>query len=137
MARYNFTITNDYGCVCYMESTAEEDKLDVGIGALGGCGYLKFWKRCREATDNSGLFGTATILDTSYDEEKTWELFIPTGTFVIKYTPKDIWDALNMGVDANVTNDIAIHLNQQFHEHLGEWVKARYTEKWQQVEDKQ
>ena len=132
MARYNFALTNDYGCVCYMESTPEEDKLDIGIGALDGYGYLKFWKRCREATDNSGFFGKATILDTSYDEEKTWELAAPRGRYSIKFSPKDIWDALNEGVGPEVVNDIAIHLNMKFHEHLKEWAIQRYEEKWQQ-----
>lgn len=135
MARYNFTLTNEYGCVCYMESTLEEDKLDIGIGAFDGYGYLKFWKRCREATDNSGFFGTATILDLDYDEEKTWELDARNELYSIEFTSKDIWDALSKGVDPKVVNDIAIHLNQTFQDRLSEWAKARYEEKWQHAED--
>lgn len=132
MARYNFTLTNDYECVYYMESTVEEDKLDVEMGALDGYGYLNFWKRCRVATDNSGLFGKATILDTYYDEEMTWDLLPPRGEFAIKFTTWDVMDALNKDVSFEVVNDIAIHLNVMFHEHLKEWATARYEEKWQQ-----
>ena len=31
-----------------------------------------------------------------------------------------------------MVNDIAIHLNMKFHEHLKMWAIQRYEEKWQQ-----
>lgn len=128
MSRYNFTLTNDYECAVYMESTPEEDRFDIGIGALDGYGYLKFWKRCREATDTSGLFGTATILDTDYDEEKVWHIDPPKGNYTIRYSVKDVMDSLHTSVNMKTVNAIAIHLNQEFHRHMKEWAMERYHE---------
>lgn len=65
MARYVFSITANGNCVAYCESTVEEDKMDAGLVAMGGSGYLSFWKRCKQVvTDLRSLVRTAKGMET-------------------------------------------------------------------------
>ena len=53
MSRYVYSCCEADGCLLlYLESTVEEDKLDMvenqmAVGFTGN-GYLAFWKRCKE-----------------------------------------------------------------------------------------
>ena len=78
MARYVYSCKSKNGeCIGYLESTTEEDKLDMvddqmAVGFTGN-GYLQFWKRCKE----SELALTekpyrSVITDTYTGDEKVW-----------------------------------------------------------------
>ena len=81
MSRYVYSCCKADGCLLlYLESTVEEDKLDMvenqmAVGFTGN-GYLAFWKRCKER--ERGLLAAyprpcrSVITDTYTGEEKVW-----------------------------------------------------------------
>lgn len=81
MSRYVYSCCEADGCLLlYLESTVEEDKLDMvenqmAVGFTGN-GYLAFWKRCKER--ERGLLAAyprpcrSVITDTYTGEEKVW-----------------------------------------------------------------
>lgn len=78
MARYTYTASDKGGkCVGYLESTTDEEKLDV-IGdeiAVGftGNGYLRFWRRCKELELTLDCeLAASEIIDTYTGESKRW-----------------------------------------------------------------
>lgn len=76
MARYCYSYTLHGECICYFESTAEEDMLDSVSDEicmhLTGPGYLKFWARCRRAQHALPKGGRSTITDMYTGDEKAW-----------------------------------------------------------------
>lgn len=77
MERYNYSCTVNGECVGYLESTTEEDKLDMVDDQMAvrftGNGYLAFWKRCKEFERSvQGEDRRSVILDTYTGEEKVW-----------------------------------------------------------------
>lgn len=76
MARYCYSYVLDGECICYLESTAEEDGLDSIDNEicmhLTGQGYLEFWVRCKRALCALPKGGTSTITDTYTGDEKVW-----------------------------------------------------------------
>lgn len=77
MARYAYSCESGNGkCLLYLESTTEEDKLDMAgdqtaVGFTGN-GYLAFWKRCKEAERELHGRRRSVITDTYTGEEKVW-----------------------------------------------------------------
>lgn len=77
MGRYIYSCTVNGKCVGYLESTTEEDKLDMvedqtAVG-FNGNGYLAFWKRCKEFERNiPGGKRESVITDTYTGDEKVW-----------------------------------------------------------------
>lgn len=76
MARYHYTYALDSEYICYLESTAEEDRLDeiedeIAIDFTGN-GYLRFWARCKRAVRGLPEGGMSTITDTYTGDEKVW-----------------------------------------------------------------
>ena len=80
MARYVYSCKSKNGeCIGYLESTTEEDKLDMvgdemAVGFTGN-GYLQFWKRCKESEFTVGRkFFRSVITDTYTGDEKVCTL---------------------------------------------------------------
>lgn len=74
MARYIYSCTVNGECVGYLESTNDEDKLDmmedqVCVGFTGN-GYLAFWKRCKDFERTVQGDKHSVITDTYTGEEK-------------------------------------------------------------------
>ncbi len=78
MSRYVYSCKGATCCLGYLESTTEEDKLDMvenqmAVGFTGN-GYLAFWKRCKdfERGLKRGKPVRSVITDTYTGEEKVW-----------------------------------------------------------------
>ena len=77
MGRYIYSCEGKGICIGYLESTSDEDRLDM-VGdqmAVGftGAGYLAFWKRCKEFEQKvCGKRQRSVVTDTFTGEEKVW-----------------------------------------------------------------
>lgn len=80
MARYVYSCESSRypgKCIGYLESTTEEDKLDMVEDQTAvrftGNGYLAFWRRCKEFERNlTERPYRSVITDTYTGEEKVW-----------------------------------------------------------------
>lgn len=79
MARYVYSCERNGRCVGYLESTTEEDKLDMvedqtAVGFTGN-GYLAFWRRCKEyelGLPKGKKPERSVVTDTYTGEERVW-----------------------------------------------------------------
>ena len=91
-ARYVFTFESDGKLELYLESTSDEEKLDMDFENVSereaqhlslvavdwtGNGWLAFWKRCMESVmewrrGHGMRDGTCHAYDNWYDKERSW-----------------------------------------------------------------